>query len=194
MNLLLDTHVAIWALNDDPALSGKARKLILDPDNTIYYSTVSVWEIQLNHERRPQAIPFSEADFAEGCREADFIPLNLSDKHILAVSTQKRDGDSKPPASQDAGGLFPLIRKTERFPGRRARERAARVAQHADNHASENMSLPTPQRGHSKSSGRSSNFVPGAMPFSGLPSSSSYSQPQASQTYFAMMNTSIFRM
>lgn len=96
MNLLLDTHVAIWALNDDPALSAKARKLILDPDNTIYYSTVSVWEVQLKHERRPQAIPFNEADFSEGCREAGFIPLNLSDKHILAVSTLKRDGDAQP--------------------------------------------------------------------------------------------------
>ena len=40
MNLLLDTHIAIWALNDDPALSEKARKLLLDPDNTVYYSTV----------------------------------------------------------------------------------------------------------------------------------------------------------
>lgn len=33
MNLLLDTHIAIWALNDDPALSEKARELILNPDN-----------------------------------------------------------------------------------------------------------------------------------------------------------------
>ena len=29
MNLLLDTHIAIWALNDDDALSEKARALIL---------------------------------------------------------------------------------------------------------------------------------------------------------------------
>jgi len=42
VNLLLDTHIAVWALNDDDALSEKARKLILDPDNVIYYSTVSV--------------------------------------------------------------------------------------------------------------------------------------------------------
>ena len=36
MNLLLDTHIAIWALNDDPALSEKARGLILDAFNTVY--------------------------------------------------------------------------------------------------------------------------------------------------------------
>ena len=96
MNLLLDTHVAIWALNDDPALSAKARGLILDPDNTVYYSTVSVWEVQLKHERRPRNIPFDEADFAEGCREAGFIPLYLSDKHVLAARTLARSADSRP--------------------------------------------------------------------------------------------------
>ena len=87
MNLLLDTHIAIWALNDDPALSEKARKLILDPDNTIYYSTVSVWEVLLKHTRRPGNIPFDESDFSEGCREAGFVPLSLTDKHVLAVHT-----------------------------------------------------------------------------------------------------------
>ena len=90
MNLLLDTHIAIWALNDDAALSDKARELILDPDNTIYYSTVSVWEVLLKHARRPECIPFNEADFADGCKEAGFIPLNLADKHILAVRTLVR--------------------------------------------------------------------------------------------------------
>ena len=95
MNLLLDTHIAIWALNDDPALSEKARALILDPDNTIYYSTVSGWEIYLKHARRPDSIPFDEADFVEGCKEAGFIPLGIADKHILAVHTLSRPADAK---------------------------------------------------------------------------------------------------
>ena len=95
MNLLLDTHVAVWALNDDPQLSEKARDLILDPNNTIYYSTVSAWEVLLKHARRPQSIPFNEADFSSGCREAGFVPLNLADKHILAVITLSRSESAK---------------------------------------------------------------------------------------------------
>ena len=95
MNLLLDTHIAIWALNDDPMLSEKARELILDEDNTIYYSTVSVWEVMLKHSRRPENIPFDEKDFADGCREAGFVPLSLADKHILAVRTLTRPADIK---------------------------------------------------------------------------------------------------
>lgn len=95
MNLLLDTHVAIWALNDDPALSAKARSLILDPDNVVYYSTVSVWEVLLKHARWPGDIPFDERDFYEGCQEAGFVPLGLADKHILAVNTLTRPEGSK---------------------------------------------------------------------------------------------------
>lgn len=53
--------------------------------------------------------------------------------------------------------------------------------------ATENSSLPTPQRGHSKSSGSSSKGVPGAMPASGKPSAGLYSQPQTSQTYVFMI-------
>ena len=90
MNLLLDTHVAIWALNDDPALSVKARELSMEPDNTIYYSAVSVWEVMLKHARRPNDIPFDEKDFLEGCRESGFVSLSLTDKHILFARTLSR--------------------------------------------------------------------------------------------------------
>ena len=95
MNLLLDTHIAIWSLNDDPALSEKARRLILDPDNTIYYSCVSVWEVLLKHARRPENIPFDEAEFAEACHEAGYYPLGLSEKHVLAVRTLTRAAGAK---------------------------------------------------------------------------------------------------
>ena len=90
MNLLLDTYVAIWALNDDPLLSAKARELILDADNTVYYSVVSVWEVMLKHAKRLADIPFDERDFAEACKEAGFNVLNLTEKHILSVSSLSR--------------------------------------------------------------------------------------------------------
>ena len=95
MNILLDTHIAIWALDDDPALSEEARNLILDSDNNIYYSTVSVWEVLLKHARRPKSIPFTEKDFSDACREAGFIPLTLADKHVLAVNTLVRTSKAK---------------------------------------------------------------------------------------------------
>ncbi len=45
MRLLLDTHTLLWYALDDPQLSTTATKSILDPDNDVFISTVSLWEI-----------------------------------------------------------------------------------------------------------------------------------------------------
>ena len=95
MNIILDTHIAIWALNDDPQLTSKARDYILDPNNNIYYSVLSVWEVMLKHSRRPKEIPFDEYDFSTTCNNAGFYPLNLMEKHVLAVKTLIRPSDIK---------------------------------------------------------------------------------------------------
>ncbi len=35
MNLLLDTHIALWAIGDNPNLPQKAKELIMYPDNLL---------------------------------------------------------------------------------------------------------------------------------------------------------------
>ena len=47
MNLLLDTHALIWALENNPTLSDKARNAIIDGQNMVFVSSVSVWEISI---------------------------------------------------------------------------------------------------------------------------------------------------
>ena len=94
MNLLLDTHLLIWTLNEDPQLSQKARELILDPENTIYYSAVSIWEIAIKHAIRPENVQFSGKELSEFCREAGFLPLEMRDKHVFALETISRPDDA----------------------------------------------------------------------------------------------------
>lgn len=45
--LLLDTHVFLWWLIDDPGLGSKARTMIADPDNDIFVSAATGWEISI---------------------------------------------------------------------------------------------------------------------------------------------------
>jgi PIN domain nuclease of toxin-antitoxin system len=45
MKVLLDTHVFLWLIIGDERLSKKARKAFLDPQNQIFLSAVSLWEI-----------------------------------------------------------------------------------------------------------------------------------------------------
>lgn len=47
MNLLLDTHTFVWWRDDPEKLSTKAFELISDPDNEVYLSVVSAWELQI---------------------------------------------------------------------------------------------------------------------------------------------------
>lgn len=42
MKVLIDTHIAIWAVLNDPKLSKQAKDIILDKANDIFYSTASV--------------------------------------------------------------------------------------------------------------------------------------------------------
>ena len=49
MSYLLDTHVFLWALFDPNRLSKKAREAIEDPDNTVYVSAATYWEISLKY-------------------------------------------------------------------------------------------------------------------------------------------------
>lgn len=47
MNCLLDTHAFLWAAFSPRRLSRKAHAVIIDPDNAIFVSVVSFWEISL---------------------------------------------------------------------------------------------------------------------------------------------------
>ena len=42
MHILLDTHIALWALDNDAKLSKEAKELINDLNNSIYFSAISV--------------------------------------------------------------------------------------------------------------------------------------------------------
>ena len=65
MKLLLDTHILLWALNDNPKLPKKAKDLILEDDNEIYYSTASVWEITIKHMAKPERIKISGKEMSD---------------------------------------------------------------------------------------------------------------------------------
>jgi len=44
---LLDTHAFLWWISDDPRLSEKAREIIADGRNELFFSAASGWEISI---------------------------------------------------------------------------------------------------------------------------------------------------
>ncbi len=96
MRLLLDTHILIWALNGDPRLPEKARSLILEEENTVYYSTVSLWEVSIKHANHPDNVEFTGEDLHAFCREAGFQPVEIKNSHVIALESLRRS-ESAPP-------------------------------------------------------------------------------------------------
>jgi PIN domain nuclease of toxin-antitoxin system len=50
MKILLDTCAFLWIITDDPKLSKPARKLFVDPQNEVYLSVASTWEIAVKYK------------------------------------------------------------------------------------------------------------------------------------------------
>ena len=46
MRLLLDTHVVLWWLTDDPTLSDEIKAL-LDHEPDVYVSAATIWEVAI---------------------------------------------------------------------------------------------------------------------------------------------------
>ena len=97
MNLLLDTHIAIWAIEDNPRLSAKARVLIADTDNPVCVSAISLWEIAIKHALRREGADALEWSAREARQQFD-----LAGYAILSVATRHAEAvDDLPPLHGD---------------------------------------------------------------------------------------------
>jgi PIN domain nuclease of toxin-antitoxin system len=66
--LLVDTHVLLWWLSGDPALSPTAGDLLADPEHEPLVSAASVWEIAIKRSLGKLTVPDDLLDLitAEG--------------------------------------------------------------------------------------------------------------------------------
>ncbi|MBQ9015196.1 MAG: type II toxin-antitoxin system VapC family toxin [Firmicutes bacterium] len=93
MNLLLDTHVLLWTLIDDAKLSEKARAMIDDFENVIFYSTAALWEVQIKYELHPEALEIDAELLRDLLEDAGFGELPIRGAHTIALGTlKKREG------------------------------------------------------------------------------------------------------
>ena len=85
MRLLLDTHIALWALVDSPRLPATARLLILAPDNEVIVSAVSIWEIAIKHGLAKKNMPVSGAEAKSWFTRAGYTLLPVTADHAALV-------------------------------------------------------------------------------------------------------------
>lgn len=85
MNLLLDTHVALWAITDSPRLPQKARDLIQSPKTAVWVSAASVWEISIKHLLGRGDMPVSGKDALRYFEESGYRLLPIEAEHAVVV-------------------------------------------------------------------------------------------------------------
>lgn len=81
MSLLLDTHVVLWWLADDPTLSGEMKDR-LDHDPDVFVSAASVWEVAIKQAAGKLGGP---ADLPERVRDSGFNLLRIDAEHAIAA-------------------------------------------------------------------------------------------------------------
>ena len=85
MNLLLDTHVALWAITDSEKLPSDARRVIESPRTSVWISAASVWEIAIKHALGRGDMPVSSRDAVRYFRESGYRILAVDAEHAMAV-------------------------------------------------------------------------------------------------------------
>ena len=83
MKILLDTYLLLWWLGNAPGLSEPARAIISEPENTVFVSAVSLWEIWLKESLGKLRLP---VDFEARMAAEPFESLPLSATHARQVA------------------------------------------------------------------------------------------------------------
>ena len=96
-NILCDTHILLWALLKTSKLPTKAKELLTDADNKIFYSSVSIWEVAIKFLKKPDKIDnISPEKLVELCDGSGFTELRLRARHVLQLQTLSRPDDAPP--------------------------------------------------------------------------------------------------
>jgi PIN domain nuclease of toxin-antitoxin system len=82
MNLLLDTHVLLWWLDDPAQISQPAVSAIRDQENAVCVSAATVWEIVIKKALGKLDAP---DNLDEVLRVCQFSSLPVTVEHALAV-------------------------------------------------------------------------------------------------------------
>lgn len=85
MKLVVDTHILLWWMLNDRKLTKSAQGLIADPENQVFVSSVSVWEIAIKESLGRISISVAELIKAIGANRFD--TLSVSFAHCAALSS-----------------------------------------------------------------------------------------------------------
>ena len=85
MKILLDTPVLFWVAADSVHLDDKARRLVLDEGNELFFSAASIWEIGLRGATAFDGPPVDVRLLRRGLIDAGYREVPVRSEHAMAV-------------------------------------------------------------------------------------------------------------
>lgn len=85
MNLLLDTHILLWAAGEPHKLPAKAVELLDTPANPLYFSAASIWEVVIKNGLSRPDFHVDPHLLRRGLLDNGYLELPISSQHTLAV-------------------------------------------------------------------------------------------------------------
>jgi PIN domain nuclease of toxin-antitoxin system len=85
VNLLLDTHLLLWAAGSPQRLSARAREMLLDPVNALVFSTASLWEVAIKRSLGRDDFIVDARVLRRGLLDNGYAELPVLGPHALAV-------------------------------------------------------------------------------------------------------------
>src|SRR5271155_5286006 len=82
MRYLIDTHIFLWWLNGDKKIDDSLQRILENPQNQIYVSVATLWEISIKHAlgKLPLKTTLSEMISVSG-----FELLSITGVHVLEL-------------------------------------------------------------------------------------------------------------
>ena len=90
MRFLVDTHVLLWWLADDPSLGDEARESISASDSSVFVSAASAWEIAIKQALGKLDAP---SDLVRQIELNRFVPLPITVSQAYAAGALPRHHD-----------------------------------------------------------------------------------------------------
>lgn len=88
MKLLLDTHIWVWSALEPKRLSRRVARQLTNPDNEIWLSPVSIWELRLLHDKgRVRLIPDAVSWIGDNLTRLKIREAPLTFEVALAISS-----------------------------------------------------------------------------------------------------------
>jgi PIN domain nuclease of toxin-antitoxin system len=116
VSLLLDTHILLWWLSDDPLLPRAAREVIALPESKVLVSAATAWEVAIKRTAGRLDTP---DDLLEALKANDFEMLPITAAHALAAGAlpaHHSDPFDRMLIAQARGESLTLISVDHRFP------------------------------------------------------------------------------